>query len=108
MIPLCGFHSGNAPTHKNTAFFAVNPTIPGEDVRGFIELHSAFIDEWKPCGPTEEGAVLSLADLMWRNRRAQRLLRGKLALRIYLPSSSSTRTAGAPGVQLRKQHRRNG
>jgi hypothetical protein len=41
-------------------------------------LHSALIDEWKPSGPTEEDAVFSLADLMWRKRRAQYFLQSKL------------------------------
>jgi hypothetical protein len=32
--------------------FALNPTIPGEDVGEFAELYAAVIEEWQPSGPT--------------------------------------------------------
>jgi hypothetical protein len=63
---------------KHGAFSSMCPTIPGEDPREFQELHSALIDEWQPCGPSEEDAVFSLADLMWRKRRVQRFTQAKL------------------------------
>jgi hypothetical protein len=63
------------------------PTIPGEDVREYAELCTDLVDEWEPSGPTEIDAVLSLADLMWRKRRAQRFLRTKLITSTYDPGS---------------------
>jgi len=72
-------NSRNAPMQKNTEFsprIALSP----EKIREFEELHSALIDEWKPSGPTEEDAVFSLADLMWRKRRAQYFLQSKLTV----------------------------
>jgi hypothetical protein len=62
-------------------------TIPGEDPREFKQLHSALIAEWQPSGPTEEDAVFSLADLMWRKRRAQRFIQAKLETESYVASS---------------------
>jgi hypothetical protein len=53
----------------------------------FIELYAAVIEEWQPSGPTEADAVFSLADLMWRKRRAQRMLRAKLVLSTLDPHS---------------------
>jgi hypothetical protein len=43
--------------------------LPGENVREFRRLHQSLIDEWKPSGPTECDAVLSLAKCMWRKSR---------------------------------------
>jgi len=62
-------------------------TIPGEDVREYAELCTDLVDEWEPSGPTEIDAVLGLADLMWRKRRARRFLRTKLIERTYDPDS---------------------
>jgi hypothetical protein len=47
-------------------------------VQEYIELCTRLFYEWQPSGPTEEDAVLSLAGLMWRKLRAERLLRAKL------------------------------
>jgi len=66
------------PNAQKHGAFSVCPTIPGEDPREFQELHSALIDEWQPSGPSEEDAVFSLADLMWRKCRAQRFVQAKL------------------------------
>jgi hypothetical protein len=66
------------PNAQKHGVFSECPTIPGEDPREFQELHSALIDEWQPAGPSEEDAVFSLADLMWRKRRAQRFIQAKL------------------------------
>ena len=73
------------PNAQKHGIFSVAPTIPGEDPREFQELHSALVDEWKPSGPTEEDAVFSLADLMWRKLRAQRFLRAKLIVNTHDP-----------------------
>jgi hypothetical protein len=66
------------PNAEKHGVFSADRTIPGEDPREFEVLHSALIDEWKPSGPTEEDAVFSLADLMWRKRQAQYSLQSKL------------------------------
>src|SRR5689334_12308046 len=66
------------PNAEKHGVFSADRTIPGEDPREFEQLHAALIDEWKPSGPTEEDAVFSLADLMWRKRRAQYFLPSKL------------------------------
>jgi hypothetical protein len=75
------------PNALKHGIFAVNPTIPGEDVREFADLHTALIVEWQPSGPTEADAVHSLADLMWRKRRAQKMLRARLIASTYHPGS---------------------
>jgi hypothetical protein len=75
------------PNAQKHGAFSMCPTIPGEDPREFQELHSALIDEWQPSGPSEEDAVFSLADLMWRKRRAQRFLQTKLIGSTYDPRS---------------------
>jgi hypothetical protein len=77
------------PNAQKHGVFALGdfPTIPGEDVREYAELCTDLVDEWEPSGPTEIDAVLSLADLMWRKRRAQRFLRTKLNERTLDPGS---------------------
>jgi len=76
-------HRRNALKH---GAFAIDPTIPGEDSQEFTELYAALIIEWQPSGPTEADAVFSLADLMWRKRRAQKMLRASLATNNCRPS----------------------
>jgi hypothetical protein len=75
------------PNAQKHGAFSACPTIPGEDPREFQELHSALIDEWQPSGPSEEDAVLSLADLMWRKRRGQRFVQAKLMVATFDPGS---------------------
>ena len=65
------------PNAQKHGIFSKNFLIPGEDPHEFKELHSALIDEWKPSGVTQEEAVFSLADLMWRKRREQKFLQAK-------------------------------
>ena len=77
-LPQC-----RRPNAQKHGVFSACPTIPGEDPREFVELHSDLIDEWQPSGPTEEDAVFSLADLMWRKIRAQKMLRAKLSMNTY-------------------------
>ena len=75
------------PNAQSHGVFSASPTIEGEDPHEFQELHSALIDEWQPSGPTEEDAVFSLADLMWRKRRAQRFVQAKLDRDAFNPDS---------------------
>jgi hypothetical protein len=77
------------PNALKHGIFALNPTIPGEDVEEYAELCARLYDEWQPSGPTEEDAVFSLAGLMWRKLRAERFLRAKLILSTYDPHSDT-------------------
>jgi hypothetical protein len=52
--------------------FAKVAILPGEDPREFEDLHLGLINEWRPEGPTEEDAVLSIANGIWRKRRLQK------------------------------------
>jgi hypothetical protein len=65
------------PNAQKHGIFSKNLVIPGEDPQEFKELYSALIDDWKPSGVTQEEAVFSLADLMWRKRREQRFIEAK-------------------------------
>jgi hypothetical protein len=70
---------GRAPKWKRAnaqkhGVFSACPTIPGENPRDFIKLHSDLIAEWQPSGRTEHDLVFDLADLMWRKIRAQKYL----------------------------------
>jgi uncharacterized protein (DUF2384 family) len=80
--------SNRSPKHLNAVkhgAFAKTAILPGEDPAEFEELHSALIEEWKPAGPTEEDAVLSIAKGMWRKRRAQKLLQAQIERRRFDP-----------------------
>ena len=45
-------------------------TLPWESVTDFEKLHADFKKEWKPCGASEEYAVLELANCTWIGMRA--------------------------------------
>jgi hypothetical protein len=66
--------------------FAKTTILPGEDPAEFEELHFSLIEEWKPVGPTEEDAVLSIAQGVWRKRRAQKFLQAQIANRRFDPN----------------------
>jgi hypothetical protein len=53
--------------------------LPGEDPREFAALHAALIEEWKAMGPTEQDAVFTIANSMWRKARIQKFRQGKIA-----------------------------
>lgn len=54
-----------------------------------------MIDEWQPSGPTEEDAVFSLANLMWRKCRAQKFVQAKLnAAALFSGSPTSVENQG--------------
>jgi hypothetical protein len=54
--------------------FAKTAILRGEDPQEFQDLVSVLIVEWRPIGPTEEDAVLSIAKCVWRKRRMQRFI----------------------------------
>jgi hypothetical protein len=66
--------SGNRPNALKHGAFAKTAILPGEDPCEFEELHSSLVEEWTPVGPTEEDAVLSIAQGVWRKRRVQKFL----------------------------------
>ena len=59
--------------------------VPGENPKEFAALLADLVHEWKPDGPTEEDAVLSIAQAMWRKRRAQTFLGIQLLKNICNP-----------------------
>ena len=68
-------HHLNALKHGAFSRFLI---LPWEGVAKFVKLYADLIDEWKPVGPTEEDAVLSIAKGLWRKRRMQAFLRNEL------------------------------
>jgi hypothetical protein len=83
---------GRAPKWKRAnaqkhGVFSACPTIPGENPRDFIKLHSDLIAEWQPSGRTEHDLVFDLADLMWRKIRAQKYLQIILMQNSFDPRS---------------------
>jgi hypothetical protein len=66
------------PNAQKHGAFSVIPIIPGEDPRKFEELLIKLTEEWMPNGLTEEDAVSTIANAMWRKRRTQRFLVVKL------------------------------
>jgi len=68
-------HHLNALKH---GAFSSTLILPWENKAEFAELYEDLIDEWKPVGPTEEDAVLSIAKGIWRKRRMQAFLRNEL------------------------------
>ena len=73
--------SNRPPIHINAlkhGAFAKMMILPWEDPQEFEKLHAALVEEWKPVGPTEHDAVLSIAKGMWRKRRMQNFLLSQL------------------------------
>jgi hypothetical protein len=64
----------NAQTH---GVFAEPLILPGEDPREFEAIHSAWIKEWEPSGPSEESRVFGCADAEWRKLRSRRFAQAK-------------------------------
>ena len=52
--------------------------LPGEDPREFAALILALHHEWEPEGPTEQDAVQSIANGMWRKARLQKFIQAKV------------------------------
>ena len=71
----------NQNENKNAlkhGLFAEAVILPGEDEEEFKVLHDSLVEEWNPDGPTEEGAVMNIANAMWRKRRYNRFFRTKV------------------------------
>src|SRR5438270_13176167 len=65
--------SKDRPAHLKHGAWAQAVVLPGEDPHEFDHLQRGLIREWRPCGPAEQDAVLTLAKCMWRKRRVERL-----------------------------------
>jgi hypothetical protein len=48
--------------------------VPGEDEEEFEALHADLVSEWAPSGTTEDDAVFSIAQAIWRKRRVQNFI----------------------------------
>jgi hypothetical protein len=64
----------NHPNALKHGVFAKMTILPWEDPQEFSNLWAMLVEEWKPVGPTEQDAVLSIAKGIWRKRRMQRFL----------------------------------
>ena len=60
--------------------------LPGEDPDEFEQLHRGLIEEWRPNGPTEDDAVLTMAAAIWRKARLQKFRRARLYEEQYDPT----------------------
>src|SRR5262245_31288341 len=68
----------NRPNALKHGAFAKTAILPGEDRQEFEKLHAALIEGWTPVGPTEDDAVLSIAQGVWRKRRGQKFLQADM------------------------------
>jgi hypothetical protein len=46
--------------------------LPDERPQDYVKLKAALFAEFKPCGPSEEKIVTSVAKVVWKLKRAQR------------------------------------
>jgi hypothetical protein len=65
------------PNAQRHGVFAEPLILPGEDRREFEALHSAWIEEWTPSGPSEQSRVFGCADAEWRKLRSRRFVQAK-------------------------------
>src|SRR5215813_4162714 len=65
------------PNAQRHGVFAEPLILPGEDPREFEALHSRWIEEWTPSGPSEESRVFGCADAEWRKLRSRRFVQAK-------------------------------
>jgi hypothetical protein len=68
-------HHLNALKH---GAFSRTLILPWESIAEFAELYNDLIAEWKPIGPSEQDAVLTIAKGIWRKRRMQAFLENEL------------------------------
>src|SRR2546430_16404204 len=69
---------GKHPNALKHGVFTSVAILPGEDTREFAALLFSLIEEWEPMGPTENDAVVTIANGMWRKARLQKFLRSKI------------------------------
>lgn len=75
--------SNRRPIHINAlkhGAFAKMMILPWEDPQEFEKLHAALVEEWKPVGPTEHDAVLSIAKGAYDEASALRAFSSYIAL----------------------------
>jgi hypothetical protein len=69
---------GKHPNALQHGVFTSVAILPGEHPREFAALLLSLIEEWEPMGPTENDAVVTIANGMWRKARLQKFLRAKI------------------------------
>ena len=74
------------PNAQKAGVFAEPLILPGEDRREFEALHSAWIEEWTPSGPSEESCVFGCADAEWRKLRSRRFAQAKAIANSLTPA----------------------
>jgi hypothetical protein len=70
-------HKRKRPNAQKAGIFAAPLILRGEDPRDFEALHSAWVKEWTPSGPSEERLVFGCADAEWRKLRSRRFAEAK-------------------------------
>jgi hypothetical protein len=65
------------PNAQRSGVFAEPLILPGEDPREFEAIHSAWIEEWTPSGPSEQSKIFGIADAEWRKTRSRRFAQAK-------------------------------
>jgi hypothetical protein len=65
------------PNAQKAGVFAEPLILPGEDRREFEAIHSRWIEEWTPSGPSDESRVFGIADAEWRKLRSRRFAEAK-------------------------------
>ena len=73
---------------KHGAFSTV-AIIPGEDPEAFNRLHAALIAERHPAGASEQDAVASIANAIWRKIRAQKFIKIQVLNNCFDPDHPS-------------------
>jgi hypothetical protein len=94
------------PNAYKHGLFSRTMIVPGEDRQEFEALHSDLIREWMPDGATEEDAVLSLAEAIWRKRRVGQFIEFQFVKNITdpsLPSYNEHRSLSDLALVLREQ-----
>jgi hypothetical protein len=74
------------PNAQKAGVFAEPLILPGEDPREFEALHSAWIKEWNPSGPSEESRVFGCAEAEWRKLRSRRFVQAKAIANSLTPN----------------------
>src|SRR5438128_1320890 len=68
------------PVIKTHGVYSAMTILRGEDAEEYERLVSDLFKEWTPIGPSEEEAVITVAQCYWRKRRYQNALYSKMAL----------------------------
>jgi hypothetical protein len=56
------------------SLYSAEIVLKHEDGAAYERFRAAFLDEWQPATPTEEGLVLDMVNARWRLQRIQQLM----------------------------------